>query len=302
MQNKRLRERDDMSSKIVFGLTPSEKLARSIAKKIRCSYKTIKTSKFPDGEFHIRFPISVRNKELIIVQSFVDPNEKIVELLFIGNTAKELGARKVTLVAPYLAYMRSDRRFHKGEVVSSRVLARVLGSCVDEVLTIDPHLHRIKKLSEIFSIRAKKLTSVKLIATFIKKHYKRSIIIGPDEESFQWARAVAKELKTKAYVLKKKRIGSRAVVIKADDLKIKNQVVVIVDDIISTGNTMIETIKDAKKAKAKRIYCICIHGLFVENAYKRIKDAGAKEIVTTNTIPNKNSLIDVSSLIAGAIK
>jgi len=291
-----------MSSKIVLGLCPSENLARSIAKNIKCSYRTIKTNKFPDGEFYIRFPVGVKRKDLIIVQSLVDPNEKIVELLFIGNTAKELGAKKITLVAPYLAYMRADRRFHKGEVVSSRVLARVLSSCFDEVVTIDPHLHRIKRLSDIFSIKTKRLTSVGLIADFIKSHYKQPVIIGPDAESFQWAKAVAEQLKTKAYILKKRRFGSRDVVIKTKELDIRGGNVVIVDDIISTGHTMVETIRAAKRANARNIYCVCVHGLFLEGAYGKIRQAGAKRIVTTNTIPSKNSKIDVSSLIAEAIK
>ncbi len=291
-----------MSSKVVIGLAPSEKLAKEVAKKINYCYMGLKVSKFPDGEFYIDFPKDVKRKELIIVQSLVDPNEKIIELLFVGNTAKELGAKKITLVAPYLAYMRADRRFHKGEVVSSRVLARVLSSCFDEVVTIDPHLHRIKRLSDIFYIKTKRLTSVGLIADFIKKHHRKPIIIGPDAESFQWARAVAKKLKTKAYILKKKRISSREVVIKNKDLGIKKCDVVIVDDIISTGHTMIETVIAAKKAKAKNIYCVGVHGLFIKGAYRKIRKAGAKEIVTTNTIPNSNAKIDISSLITKAIK
>lgn len=291
-----------MTSKIVLGLPPSELLAKKIARKLKRSYMTLKITKFPDGEFYIQFPREVKGKEILIIQSLVDPNEKIVELLFIGNTAKELGAKKVTLVAPYLAYMRADRRFHKGEVVSARVLARILSSCVDEVVTIDPHLHRIKKLSEIFSIKTKKLSCVKLIATYIEKSSKKPIIIGPDAESYQWANAVAKFLKTKAYVLKKKRLGSRKVEVDTKGMELKNYDVFIVDDIISTGNTMIETIKGAKKAGAKNIQCICVHGLFVEDAYKKIINAGANRIITSNTIPNKYSKIDVSKLIIDRIR
>lgn len=291
-----------MNSKIVVGLAPSEKLAKRIAKRLRYEYMGMVINKFPDGELYIRFPKDVKGKRLIIIQSLVDPNEKIIELLFICNTAKELGVKSITLVAPYLSYMRADRRFHKGEVVSARILARVLNSCIDEIITIDPHLHRIKKLSEIFKIKSKKLTCTELMADYIKKTIKNSIVVGPDEESYQWANAVAKKIGTKAYVLKKQRKGSREVYVSTKGLELKNQNVVIVDDIVSTGHTMIETIKGVKKAKAKAISCICVHGLFVEDADKKILKSGANKIISCNTIPNKYSKIDVSSLIINEIK
>lgn len=289
-------------SKIVFGLFPSQKLAKRVARKLKYKYSNIIVSKFPDGEFSIKFPLEIKNKEIIIIQSLINPNEKILELLFIGNTAKELGAKKITLVAPYLAYMRADRRFHKGEVISANILARLLSSCFDELLTIDPHLHRIKKLSDVFKIKAKRLTSVKLLGEFIDKNIKDPIIIGPDAESYQWANSVAKHIGAKAYVLKKRRLGSRKVIINVKGFDIKGKNVVIVDDIISTGHTMIETIKGIKRANAKGIYCICVHGLFVENAYEKMIKAGAKKIYTTNAIPHKNSKIDVAPLIIRAIK
>lgn len=291
-----------VKSKIVFGLSPSQNLAKKVARKLKYKYSNMNIIKFPDGEFSIKFPVEVKNKEIIIIQSLVDPNEKVLELLFIGNTAKELGAKKVTLIAPYLAYMRADRRFHKGEVISANILASLLSSCFDELLTIDPHLHRIKKLSDVFKIKAKRLTCVNLLGEFIDKTIKDPVIVGPDAESYQWANFVAKHIGAKAYVLKKRRLSSRNVIINVKGLDIKGKNVVIVDDIISTGHTMIETIKGIKKAKAKRIYCIGVHGLFVEKAYEKMIKAGANKIYTTNAIPHKNSKIDVAPLIVRAIK
>ena len=291
-----------MSSRIIIGLAPSEKIAKSVARLKNCNYMTLEINKFPDGELYIRFPRSVKGKETIVVQSLVDPNEKIIELLFICNTAKELGAKKIVLVAPYMAYMRADRRFQKGEVISANILARVLSSCFDKVITIDPHLHRIKKLSEIFTIKSKRLTCVELIADYIRKHSKKPVIVGPDEESYQWANSVAKFLNTKAFVLKKRRKSSREVEVKTTSLNLDGQEVFIVDDIISTGHTMIETIKGVKNTGARNIHCIGVHGLFVENADKKIIKAGARKITTTNTIPNKYSEIDVTNLVSNNIK
>ena len=202
------------------------------------------------------------------------------------------------LVAPYLAYMRQDKMFNYGECISSRVMAKLLNNSFDKIITIDPHLHRYKSMKDIFSISAKKLTANSVISDFIRKKIKDPVIIGPDGESYQWAEIIAKSVGCEVTVFRKKRYSSRHVeeeMIKKVDIKGKN--VVIVDDIISTGHTIIEAAKKARKLGAKTITAIGVHGLFVENAIAKLKKAKINNIFSTNCIDHKTNKIDISSII-----
>jgi len=284
---------------IIIGCSGSVDVARSIAKKAGKRFVKLDVRRFPDHEMFLKFPgsVSVRGKSVVLVQSLDHPSGKIIEVLFAAHTAKDLGAKKVILVAPYLAYMRQDKRFHYGECVSARVMGKLF-SVFDAVITIDPHLHRIHNLADIFR-HGTKLSANYLIGNYVKKHFKRNIIIGPDEESYQWARLVAKHIKSHAIVLKKKRWSAKKVRIKIkENIDLSKEDVVIIDDIISTGHTMIETVKEAKRLKAKRVYCMCVHGILADNAYQKLKKAGAAGIISTNTVKNKTNRIDVSGIIA----
>ncbi|MBW2970938.1 ribose-phosphate diphosphokinase [Candidatus Woesearchaeota archaeon] len=287
----------------LIGVPPSKELARITARKAGIKYCSLDVKKFPDGELLIKFNRDMKRKHVGFFLSLNNPNEKIVELLFAAHTAYEQGARELTLIAPYLPYMREDKAFHKGEVVSARILASILSGSFDRVITIDPHLHRIKDLKEIFEIPATKLSSVPLIASYIKSKIKKPLVIGPDEESFQWAKSVAEEAGCKATIFKKHRFSAKHVSVSGKlDAEISKYTVVIVDDIISTGHTMAESIKSLRKAGVKKVYCICVHGLFIEDSYAKLIRAGAAGVVTTNTIQNPHAKIDVTALIAGALK
>ena len=292
-----------MAKKIVFGGTNSKELAKKIAKKLKVPYAALIVDHFPDGETYLRLPMDVKGKEVVLVESMhPNPDVIMVETIFAARTAKELGAKKVIIVAPYLAYLRQDKRFHPRECKSNTIMSALM-TCGDEIIAVDPHIQRIKKLQDIFKIKAKQLTSNREIAKYIKKNIKNPVILGPDWESFQWAEKIAKMIKVEVTVLRKKRYTARHVKIK---LKIKNGLkgrnVVIIDDIISSGHTMIEVIKQAKKMKSKSITCIGVHGVFAENAYKKLKKAGATRIITTNTIQRPTSKIDISGIIADALK
>ena len=290
-----------MAKKIVFGGTNSQDLAKRVARKIKAPYAALIVKHFPDGETYLRLPKDVKGKEVILIESMhPNPDLIMIETIFAARTAKELGAKKVTIVAPYLAYMRQDKRFHPRECKSNSIMAALM-TCSDKIITIDPHLHRINSLSEIFTIPAKRLSANDAIAKYIKKNIKNEVIVGPDSESYQWARAIADKINVHATVLKKKRYTSRVVRIKVKPgIGFKGKNVVIVDDIISTGHTMIEPIKQIKKMGAKKIYCIGVHGLFVEGALNKLKKLGVT-VLTTNTIVNPVSKIDMSETIAKAL-
>ena len=235
----------------------------------------------------------------MIVQSFQPHSDmSLFDVIFAAETAKDLGARKVILVASYLAYMRQDKRFNPGECISSRVMAKLLNRSVDKLITIDPHIHRYKSLKDIFTIPAKNLTANSLIAQHIQKKIKDPVIIGPDWESYQWAEAIAKQIQVPVTVLKKTRFSSRKVKVKMiKAIPVKGKDVVIVDDIISTGHTIAEAAKQARRKGAKSITAICVHGLFVEKAIEKLKKAGVSKVISTNTIEHKTNGINVDELV-----
>ena len=284
---------------IITSCGNSVNLAKIIAKKLKSKFSKLTISEFPDGDIYLRYNTKIKGKTIVIVNSF-QPNsdESLFKIVFAADTAKQLGAKKVILVAPYLAYMRQDKMFNYGECISSRVMAKLLNNSIDKIITIDPHLHRYKSMKDIFRISAKKLTANSIISDFIRKKINNPVIIGPDWESYQWAEIIAKSVGCDVTVFKKKRYSSRHVeeeMIKTVDIKGKD--VVIVDDIISTGHTIIEAAKKARKLGAKTITAIGVHGLFVENAVTKLKKAKINNIFSTNCIEHKTNKIDVSSII-----
>ena len=282
----------------------SYNIAKSIAKALKAKFSPLTIASFPDGDLYLRYNTELKNQEVVIVQSFQPhPDMSLFDVIFAAETARDLGAKSVTLVAPYLAYMRQDKRFHPGEGISSKIMAKLLNHAVDRLITIDPHIHRYKSLKDIFTIPATKLTANHLIADYIKRHFHNEVIIGPDWESFQWAEDIAKRIKVHATVLKKTRFSSRHVEVKmVHPIEIKSKNVVIVNDIISTGHTIAEAAKAAKKMGAKNITAIGVHGLLVENAADKLKKAGVDKVITTNCIESKTNKIDVTSVLIEALR
>ncbi|MBU0980398.1 MAG: ribose-phosphate diphosphokinase [Nanoarchaeota archaeon] len=285
---------------IIASFEESSDLARKVARRAKSSYVQFGKHDFPDGEGLIKIP-EVKGKELVVVAQIHRPDAKVMPLIFALATAKELGAKSITLVAPYMPYMRQDKRFNQGECISNMIFGRLLSRYADRVITIDPHLHRVHRLSKIFPTKSTRLSAVGAIAEYIKKHHSDAFIVGPDAESYQWARKVAKLSGTKARILLKKRYGDRNVKISGFKDGLKGKTAILVDDIISSGHTMMETVKEVKKHRPRSIICIGVHGIFSGKADLKLKRLGAK-VVTTNTIPHKTNRIDISPVIAEALK
>ena len=287
---------------LIVSCSHGKHLGYLIAKKSKKKYSNLIVDKFPDNELRIRFDSNLRSKNVVLVQSFYrNISDCIVEVIFAAKTAYELGAKNVTLVAPYFPYLRQDKRFHEGEAISQSIIASLIDKYFDAIYVMDPHLHRKNKLEYVFKIKSKKLTANNLIADYIKKHIKNPVVIGPDEESYKWAKNVANILGVESRILKKKRYSSYHVKVRLNKkISLKNKNVVIVDDIISTGHTILETAKILRKLGAKKIHCICVHGIFVNNALDKLKKAGIK-VISTNTIPSKVAKIDVSGVIGESL-
>jgi ribose-phosphate pyrophosphokinase len=274
-------------------------IGKKVAKALKAEYTTIQVSDFPDSEFHLKLKKNPEHKKVVIINSMTaNPDEKIIETILAGGIARDYGAVRVTLVATYLPYMRQDTHFEKYDSFSSKHVIRLFNE-FDKIIAIDPHLHRIKSLKEI-SPRAESISVDSVVANFIKKKFKNDFeIIGPDSESAQWSAVIAKMLKKKVTILTKHRLGDKD--IKQDVVKLDSGVnYLIIDDIISTGKTIAGALAMAKKQGAKKLYCIGIHGVLAGNASKLITKHA--QLITTNTIPNKHSKIDVSPVIIDALR
>ncbi len=289
---------------IITSCGNSVTIAKEVARQLKATFSPLTISQFPDGDIYLKFNTAVKGKKVVIINSLQPHADmSLFDLIWTAETAKDLGAKKVILVAPYLAYMRQDKRFHPGEAISSRIMAKHLNSCIDKIITIDPHLHRYKSLKDIFTVQSVCLTANQIIGQYIKKNIKNPLIIGPDWESYQWAEVIAKEVGCENTVLEKTRFSSRHVTSKmTKEVAITGKNVVIVDDIISTGHTMIEAAKKAKVAKAKSIMGIGVHGLFVENGLSKMKKAGFNQIITTNCIEHATNKIDITPLLIEELK
>lgn len=287
---------------LIVASARSLEFGRRIAKKLHKPFSKLLTKHFPDGELYLRYPISLKGAHVVFVDSMQpNPDEALVELLFATASARAHGAKKVTLVIPYMGFLRQDKEFHPGEAVSNKISADLL-SRADRIITMDPHLHRISSLKQIFKTKAVKLTANAILAQHLKAKHKGAIVVGPDGESFQWAQGIAKNAGLHAIVLKKKRYTSEKVrILVKSDVPLKGRDIVIVDDIISTGHTMMEPIKQFKRLKVKSITCIGIHGVFAKNALQKLKKLGAK-VECTNTILNPASVIDVTSAFVEALR
>lgn len=276
----------------------SSPLLESIQKKLNLSICKLSYKTFPDGETYLRFEEDVAGSHLILMDSLNNPNPKILPMVFFAETARKLGVSQVGLIAPYLAYMRQDAEFNPGESVTSVYYAELISRYFDWLITVDPHLHRYHSLSEIYSLKSKVVSAMQPVAAWIKKNISNAILIGPDSESQQWVSEVAEMASVPYAILTKKRLGDRKVEISFDQvLDSRGRTPVLLDDIISTATTMVETIQQLKSVTHVAPICIGVHAVFSDHAYENLIQAGAQKIVTCNTIAHQSNTIDVSDMI-----
>ncbi|MFO9271851.1 ribose-phosphate pyrophosphokinase [Legionella pneumophila serogroup 1] len=284
---------------LLFSLFDSSEIAGQLQKTLQVEVGKVTFHSFPDTEWYLKINSEVKNRSLIVVDSLNQPDEKILPLLFFAKTAKELGAQKIGLIAPYLSYLRQDKRFHEGEGITSRYFADILSTSFDWLMTIDPHLHRYHSLDEIYSIPTFVLHATAPIATWIKHHVPKPVLIGPDMESEQWVADIAEKGSFPYVILEKVRHGDKEVAISVPNLlKLESSTPILVDDIISTARTMVETVKHLHQAGVKPVICIGVHALFAQDAYSLLSGIEGVQIITCNTIRHVTNAIDVSDLIA----
>jgi ribose-phosphate pyrophosphokinase len=287
---------------LVYAFPDSETFARRLVEALAASYATLSWRRFPDRESLVTLQGECRGRTVIIVCTLSEADTKTLPLYFAAATARELGATQVGLVAPYLAYMRQDHRFGDGQARSAHHYAKLLSSAFDWLVTVDPHLHRIAALDEIYSIPTHTVSAMPAVAEWIRTHIADPIVIGPDSESSQWVEPVARSLGAPSIVLEKVRRGDRDVSVSALDVtRVRGRNPVVVDDIASSGRTFIEVVKQLSTAGIHDVTCIAVHALFADDAMEQLRGAGARRIVSTNTVPHETNEIDVLSLVAEAV-
>ncbi len=287
-----------MTSRVVIIFPGNDIPGEAIREGIHAEKGEIMIRRFPDGESYVRLISDVFDRDVIVVASLHDPDDKFLSLVFLLRLIREAGAAKVTLVAPYLPYMRQDKQFKPGEAVTSTYFGEILSPFFDELITIDPHLHRRHSMSEIYAAPSKVLHASTLISAWIKRTLQDAVLIGPDVESEQWVSEVSQHAGVPFIILNKERYGDRNVHISFPEIeKYKGHTPVLVDDIISTAHTMVETVKHLKTLGFKAPVCIGVHAIFADAAFEELKNAGVNKIVTCNTIPHESNGIDVSPLI-----
>jgi len=292
-----------MSRPLIFALFREDDLAANIQKELRTEGGALTHRYFPDGESYIRFDSNVRGRDVIIVTDLANPDAKLLPLIFAATAAKNLGASLVGLIAPYLPYMRQDKTFIQGEAITPPIFANVLSRAFDWMVTIDPHLHRISTLTDIYTLEAITLSANALLVEWIDKNVDAPLIIGPDAESEQWASAAAKSLDCPYIIAAKERCGDRCVDIvlpKANGYTGHSPI--IIDDVISTGTTVMELTSILKRDGFLAPVCLAVHALFSPDAGQRILDAGVEKIITTNTIGHGSNDINVGPLIAQTLR
>lgn len=278
-------------------------ILQTVAHKLAFDICNITYREFPDKEIYIRMQDVFQDRDVIILDSLDRPNDKILPLLFAAKTSRELGARRIGLCATYLSYMRQDKQFNPGEGITSKYFAEILSTEFDWIITVDPHLHRRHDLSEIYNIPNLVLHAAPFISSWIKTNVDRPVLIGPDNESEQWVSAIAEAAQVPYLILEKIRHGDNDVKVSLFNTQpYINHTPVLVDDIISTAHTMLETVKQLKAAKMKPAVCIGVHAIFASEAYSALLEDGVERIATCNTVPHSSNKIDITEIICNGIQ
>jgi ribose-phosphate pyrophosphokinase len=288
---------------VLLAMPGNEAMAASLEASLDAELGVLAQRSFPDGETHLQVRTPVSGRDVVLLATLSRPNEKCLPLLFAADVLRDLGARRVLLAAPYLGYLRQDRRFQDGEAVTSVTFARVLSRHFSGLVTVDPHLHRYSSLDEIYSIPSRVITAAPLLADWVRAHVPDAVIVGPDSESEQWVSKVAATSDRPFVVLEKIRKGDRDVEIRIPGLeRFKTCTPVIVDDIISTARTLIKTVGLLRDAGMRAPVCLGVHAIFAEGAFEDLKRSGPSAVVTCNTVPHSTNGIDVTLPVAAALR
>ena len=290
----------------VINFGAEDRSVQQVCESLDASLLSINYHRFPDGESYVRViedeGEDINNARIIIVSNLHQPDAKILQLYFLCETLREMRVSRIELLVPYLPYMRQDIRFKPGEGITSRYFAKWVSQFVDRLITVDPHLHRYKALSDIYSIDTELIHASDSIAQWIDKNIQDALLIGPDSESEQWVKAVAGKANCPFLILEKIRHGDRDVEVSVPDAeRYRHCTPVMIDDIISTGKTMLQTALHLQDAGLNKPVCIGVHAVCSDSDYQQLVAGYVDKVVSCNSISHESNAIDIMPSIIGRL-
>ena len=286
---------------ILLGFEDCVQPARRLADHLGVHFEQVNVHVFPDGERRLRLPGSLPT-QVIVYRSLHDPDHKLLELMLTAQSARAQGVQQLSLVCPYLCYMRQDKAFEDGEVVSQTIIGRHLAHLFDEVITVDPHLHRVSKLDDaVPAARALAVSASDLLGKFLARQLESVLLVGPDAESEQWVSAIAQASGFDACVASKQRHGDHEVSIELPDEDYRERSIVLVDDVLSTGQTLAVAARQARQRGAARIFAAVTHALFANHAAQALASEGIERIWSTDSIVHPSNAVFLAPLLAEAV-
>ncbi len=272
-------------------------LAAELAKELGAALANVETKRFPDDECYVRIDGDLDGEEVVVVQT-TWPDKNIIELLLLQDAVREFDVSSVTTVVPYFGYARQDKKFKQGEPISARMLSRVIQMQSDEFITVDVHAPSV--ITWFDGIPARTVSAHPEVGAFLRKKGVE-LVLSPDEGRWENAKKVANVAGCDADFLVKERLDGETVRIAPKSLDAKGKKVAIVDDIISTGNTIAKASEQLRKHGASEIIAVCTHGVFSSDAVERLRKA-CDNVYSTDTIENPATAITVAPQVAKAIR
>lgn len=278
--------------------------AKRLAARLGLACGEIAVHRFPDGE--LRVAVAPATDTTILYAPLDQPNDKLITLLFAAEALRRNGTRRLVLVAPYLCYMRQDAAFHAGEAISQRAMGRLLATTMDRVVTVDAHLHRTPDIRSVFpGIEAENLSAMPAVANALAKDSvgPSTVVIGPDVESEPWVSDVARRLRLQHTVARKTRHGDRSVALSfADPALLLGRPTLLVDDIVSSGTTLIAAAKALTAMGANSVDAVVTHALFPAAMVAAFAEAGIRSVRSTDSVPHPTNAIALDEILAAALR
>ena len=297
---------------MIIGGSASQDLAAHVAEELNDDLCYVETKKFPDGERYLRVDGEIDDEVTVIQSTGYPQDENLMELLFLISNLKDLGAKKVRVVVPYMGYARQEKRFHDGEAVSAKIVANLIQSAgADEFITFNIHE---KCVLDFFDIPTTNISAMGAIAEYIdEKIDEKPLIVAPDKGAYPFAQEIAEILDCECTYLSKVRLGPDKVETRIVDVEgssdetvnvdsVKGKKAFIIDDIIDTGGTIVNAVKILKEYGAKSVDVCCVHPILVNGATMRIYAAGANSLISTNSLSADSSRVSLAKSIANVLR
>jgi ribose-phosphate pyrophosphokinase len=294
--------------RLLLGFPESRDAARRVAERAGLPYADVDVHRFPDGESKLTLP-PVGAGHVILYRSLDRPHDKLVELLLASRALRRQGVQRLSLVAPYLCYMRQDKAFAPGEIVSQPIIGGWLAEGFEDVITVDPHLHRISRLSEAVPARnALALGAAPAFVEYLRREARgpsglEPLLLGPDSESAQWVGGIANAAGLPWAVASKQRRGDRSVVVTLPtDVELAGRTVILLDDMASTGRTLAAAAERCRERGAGDIRVLVTHALFVNDSLAHLRQSPISQIGSSDSIPHDTNVVSLAGLLAAALE